>query len=164
VFQDKLFVYTGTWYSGTTTLAPGDYDLNQHLGYAVWSEDGDTWNGPTMLEGTFGHYIWRASALGNKAYLCGRRKTGFAIGPRGEGREVESLMLESDDGLIWRKRAVFQFRKSRVTRRHFCLSRTAAFWRWDGEGASVRSCSGPARPTRIGNARTWIARSAGRCW
>ena len=28
--------------------------------------------------------------------------------PRGEGREVESLMLESEDGLIWRKRAVFQ--------------------------------------------------------
>ena len=31
-----------------------------------------------------------------KAYLCGRRKIGFAEGPRGEGREVESLMLESE--------------------------------------------------------------------
>lgn len=61
-----------------------------------------------MLEGTFGHYIWRAAAFDGKAYLCGRRKAGFAIGPRGEGREVESLMLESDDGLVWRKRGVFQ--------------------------------------------------------
>ena len=52
--------------------------------------------------------MWRATTFGDKAYLCGRRKIGFAVGPRGEGNEVESLMLESDDGLIWRKRAVFQ--------------------------------------------------------
>jgi len=108
VFRDKLFVYTGTWYSGPTTLAREDYDLNKHLGYAAWTEDGAKWHSPVMLEGTFGHYIWRAAALGDKAYLCGRRKEGFAIAPRGEGRQVESLMLESDDGLIWRKRAVFQ--------------------------------------------------------
>jgi hypothetical protein len=108
VFQGKLFVYTGTWYSGRTPLAPKDYDLNQHLGYAAWSEDGAKWHGPIMLEGTFGHYVWRAGTFGDKAYLCGRHKMGFAIGPRGEGREVQSLMLESDDGLIWRKRAVFQ--------------------------------------------------------
>jgi hypothetical protein len=108
VFQDKLFVYTGTYYSGTTTLARADYDLNKHLGYAAWSEDGATWHSPIMLEGTFGHYIWRAAAFGGKAYLCGRRNIGFEITARGEGRKVESLMLESDDGLIWRKRAVFQ--------------------------------------------------------
>lgn len=108
VFRDKLFVYTGTWYSGATKLAGKDYDLNKHLGYAAWSKDGESWHGPIMLEGTFGHYIWRAAALGDKAYLCGRRKIGFAIAPRGEGPGVKSLMLESDDGLIWRKRAVFQ--------------------------------------------------------
>ncbi|HNV00724.1 MAG: hypothetical protein KA191_04830 [Verrucomicrobia bacterium] len=108
VFQDKLFVYTGTWYSGPTTLPPKDWDLNLHLGYAAWSQDGVQWHSPILLEGTFGHYIWRAGAFGGKAYLCGRRKIGFAVGPKGEGREVESLMLESDDGLIWRKRAVFQ--------------------------------------------------------
>jgi hypothetical protein len=107
-FRNRLFVYTGTWYSGQTALAPEDYDLNKHLGYAAWSEDGEKWHSPILLEGTFGHYIWRAAAFGEKAYLCGRRKAGFAIAPRGEGREVESLMLESDDGLIWRKRAVFQ--------------------------------------------------------
>ena len=108
VFKDKLFVYTGTWYSGATALAREDYDLNKHLGYAAWTDDGATWHSPIMLEGTFGHYIWRAAVFGGKAYLCGRRNIGFAVGVRGEGRKVESLMLESDDGLIWRKRAVFQ--------------------------------------------------------
>jgi hypothetical protein len=108
IFRDTLFVYTGTWYSGTTSLRPQDYDLNQHLGYAVWSVDGAAWQGPIMLEGTFGHYIWRATTFRDKAYLCGRRKKDFAIAPKGEGRMVESVMLESDDGWIWRKRAVFQ--------------------------------------------------------
>ena len=108
VFRGKLFVYTGTWYSGERSLPSRQWDLNLHLGYAVWSRDGQEWNGPTLLEGTFGHYIWRANTFGGKAYLCGRRKIGFAVGPKGEGNEVESLMLESDDGLVWRKRAVFQ--------------------------------------------------------
>jgi outer membrane protein assembly factor BamB len=108
IFQDKLFVYTGTWYSGKTTIAQSDYDLNKHLGYAAWTEDGSQWTSPIMLEGTFGHYIWRAATDGTKAYLCGRRKPNFEVLARGEPREVESLMLESDDGLIWRKRAVFQ--------------------------------------------------------
>jgi hypothetical protein len=108
VFKDKLFVYTGCWFSGPTALAREDYDLNKHLGYAAWSNDGAKWHSPILLEGTFGHYIWRAAACGDKAYLCGRRKTGFEVGPRGEGAGIESLMLESEDGLIWRKRAVFQ--------------------------------------------------------
>ncbi|MEQ1830279.1 MAG: hypothetical protein ABL921_30255 [Pirellula sp.] len=108
VFRDRLFVYTGTWYSGDKTLPRDDYDLNMHLGYAAWSADGEQWNGPVMLEGTFGHYIWRASTFGDKAYLCGRRKVQFQVLPRSERREVESVMLESDDGLIWRKRSLFQ--------------------------------------------------------
>ena len=108
VFKSKLFVYTGTWYSGETTLKSEDYDLNKHLGYAAWSEDGANWHSPIMLEGTFGHYIWRANAFNEKAYLCGRRKKNFAVAPRGEGSIVESAMLESDDGLIWRTRALFQ--------------------------------------------------------
>ncbi len=57
VFQDKLFVYTGTWYSGEMTIPVKDYDLNLHLGYAAWSEDGVTWHSPVLLDGTFGHYI-----------------------------------------------------------------------------------------------------------
>ncbi|MHC4582273.1 MAG: hypothetical protein ACYS14_12530, partial [Planctomycetota bacterium] len=107
-FKNKLFVYTGTWYSGETTLKYEDYDLNKHLGYAAVSEDGTNWHGPIMLEGTFGHYIWRANTFGAKAYLCGRRKKNFAMAPRGEGPTVESAMLESQDGLTWRTRALFQ--------------------------------------------------------
>lgn len=108
VFKDRLFVYSGTWYSGETTLAPKDYDLNLHLGYAVWTDDGRKWQDPVLLEGTFGHYIWRAAAHGDKAYLCGRRKIDFEVVAKGEDRQIESLMLESDDGLVWRKRAVFR--------------------------------------------------------
>ena len=108
VFKDTLFVYTGTWYSGETSLKYEDYDLNKHLGYAAWSQDGAKWRSPIMLEGTFGHYIWRANTFDGKAYLCGRRKKNFAIAPRGEGSIVESAMLESKDGLIWRTRALFQ--------------------------------------------------------
>ncbi len=108
VFRDRLLVYTGTWYSGPGTLKSSDYDLNKHLGFAAWSDNGTNWNGPVMLEGTFGHYIWRAATFDGKAYLCGRRKPGFEIGPRGEGEKIQSLMLESEDGLVWRKRAFFQ--------------------------------------------------------
>ncbi len=107
VFKDKLFVYTGTWWSGPGKIEPKDYDMNKMLGFTVSSDDGTTWSEPEMLEGTFGLYIWRAASFGGKAYLCGRRKPGFDIGPKGEGSRVQSLMLESDDGLVWKKRAYF---------------------------------------------------------
>jgi len=139
VFQDKLFVYTGTWYSGTTTLPRADYDLNKHLGYAAWSEDGAQWHSPILLEGTLGHYIWRAAAHGGTAYLCGRRNIGFDITARGEGRRVESLMLESDDGLIWRKRAVFQ---------EIAGDETAFLFEPDGTVRGVGRRSGPAQLLR----------------
>ncbi|MCH8193704.1 MAG: hypothetical protein IIA65_06775 [Planctomycetes bacterium] len=108
VFKDRLFVYTGTWYCGETSPRYQDYDLNKHLGYAAWSDDGVKWTSPVMLEGTFGHYIWRANAFAGKAYLCGRRKKNFAMVPRGEGLIVESALLESCDGLVWRTSALFQ--------------------------------------------------------
>jgi hypothetical protein len=108
VFRDKLFIYTGTWYCGDTS--PERYDMNEHLGYAVWTSDGDSWQGPLMLEGTYGHYVWRAASFGGKAYLCGRRKRHFAKTETRDERDplVESAMLESDDGLIWRKAGLFQ--------------------------------------------------------
>ena len=107
VFKDRLFVYTGTWWSGPGGIEPKDYDMNKMLGFATWSDDGTKWSEPELLEGTFGLYIWRAAASGGKAYLCGRRKPGYDIGPKGEGDKVQSLMLESDDGLVWKKRAYF---------------------------------------------------------
>lgn len=139
VFKDRLFVYTGTWYSGEKTIPPAEYDLNKHLGYAAWSEDGTSWHIPILLDGTFGHYIWRAAAYDGKAYLCGRRKIDFEEGPRGEGREVESLMLESDDGLIWRKRAVFQ---------EVAGDETAFLFEPDGGVLAIGRRGGPAQLLR----------------
>ena len=107
-FKGRLFVYTGTWYSGETTLPRSEYDLNKHLGYAAWSDNGRQWHGPAMLEGTFGHYIWKAAQYNGKAYLCGRRKHQFDVRPRGEGPEVESAMLVSDDGFVWKTASLFQ--------------------------------------------------------
>ena len=103
VFGDTLFVYTGTW------LVDGKRDVNDHLGYCVWSNDGTAWNGSRILEGTYGHYIWRAAAHGERAYLCGRRKREFAqTDDRGDAsRLTESAMLESDDGFIWRLTGFF---------------------------------------------------------
>lgn len=119
IFRDRLFVYTGTWYSGEKTLPVAEYDLNKHLGYAAWSDDGEVWKSPVMLEGTFGHYIWRAATYDGKAYLCGRRKRDFDIRHRGEGAIVQSAMLESDDGLVWRTRAMFQPNRGDETAFHF---------------------------------------------
>ncbi|MHC4404142.1 MAG: hypothetical protein ACYTG0_31190 [Planctomycetota bacterium] len=108
VFRKRLFVYTGTWYCGHST--PKSRDLNQHLGYAAWTGDGVRWHGPIMLEGTYGHYVWRAAAFDEKAYLCARRKRQFAHTESRAERDplVQSAMLESDDGLVWRKAALFQ--------------------------------------------------------
>src|SRR5690606_32085743 len=100
--KNRLFVVSGTWYCGDS--APKSYDLNQQLGYAVWSEDGERWSGPQMLEGTYGHYIWRAAAFDGKAWLCGRRKREFAATASRAERDplVESALLQSDDGLVWK--------------------------------------------------------------
>ena len=61
-----------------------------------------------MLEGTYGHFIGRTAAHNGTAYMCGRRKREFAETPRNIRSDCESVMLESDDGLIWRTRALFQ--------------------------------------------------------
>ncbi len=106
VFGERLFVYAGTW------LVPdndGPRDMNDHLGFAAWTDDGISWQGPQMLEGTYGHYIWRAAAHAGKAYLCGRRRSQFGPLPAdGEDRSVrEAVMLESDDGLVWHTAGLF---------------------------------------------------------
>ncbi len=64
-FNDKLFVHASTWCCGKT--APKQLELNRHLGYACWSEDGAKWRGPAMLQGAYGHYIWPAATFGDRA-------------------------------------------------------------------------------------------------
>ncbi len=108
VFKEKLFVYTGTWYCGDSS--PKKWDMNQHLGYAVFSADGKEWSTPQMLEGTYGHYIWRTASHDGKVYMCGRRKTGFAeVASRAE-RDVivRSMILVSSDGLKFSPIGSFQ--------------------------------------------------------
>lgn len=110
LFRDKLFVYTGTWWSGDGELPREEYNLNRHLGYAVFSGDGSNWSEPTQLEGTYGHYIWRAAAHEGTAYLCGRRKRAYSELESGAGGAgiVEAAMLESEDGIHWRFHSLFQ--------------------------------------------------------
>lgn len=108
VFHDRLYVYSGTW-----LVADGGAerrDLNEHLGYAVWSRDGVHWEGPLAMPGTEGHYIWRAAVCGHMAYLCGRRKRGFAETHTQEESWAltEGAMLQSGDGLSWRTAALFR--------------------------------------------------------
>src|SRR6056297_2805125 len=42
-FKGKLFIFTGTWFSGEGKLAREDYDINKHLGFAVSTDDGKGW-------------------------------------------------------------------------------------------------------------------------
>ena len=110
-FNHKLFVYTGTWWSGIEgTLPRPQYDINKHLGYAAWTADGEAWSEPEQLEGTYGHYIWRAAAHRGTAYLCARRKRGYSEQETGAGGTeiMESAILESVDGLNWRFLSLFQ--------------------------------------------------------
>jgi hypothetical protein len=98
-------VYTGCW------LVERDRgrDINQHLGFGSWTDDGKEWHGPAPLEGTHGHYVWRAAAYGGRAYLCGRRRHHFV--PRTGGEEnrelIEAALLESENGLVWKFRTLF---------------------------------------------------------
>ena len=116
-FKGKLFIYTGTWYSGEGKLAREDYDINKHLGFSVWTEDGKTWSTPHQMEGTYGHYIWRAVTDGETAYLCGRRKRGYSEAESGAGGAsiLEGAMLESTDGINWRFRSLFQTQNGNET-------------------------------------------------
>ncbi len=144
VFQDKLFIYSGTWYCGDS--APKSYDMNQHLGYGVWSSDGAKWSQPEMLEGTYGHYIWRAASHGSKAYLCGRRKQSFTEQDSGRGGSnvVEAALLESIDGLRWKTAGFF--------RKEFG-NETAFLFEPDGELLAL--CRGGGK----GKAEAYVCRS-----
>ena len=143
IFKGTLFVYSGCW------LIPPEgqiHSLNDHLGYAVWSADGHAWQGPRILEGTYGHYIWRAASYGNKAYLCGRRRPGFTAGVEAERdpARIEGAMLESDDGLIWKFAARFTEDNG---------DETAFLFEADGEIVALARCGDNTQPARICRSR-----------
>ena len=108
IFRDSLFVYSGTWLIDPDPSAKRE--LNEHQGYCVWSRDGTGWHRPRFLEGTQGHYVWRAATYGGLAYLCGRRKRGFALPPTAEEEWAitESALLRSPDGFTWETAGLFQ--------------------------------------------------------
>jgi hypothetical protein len=104
IFRDKLFVYTGTAHVGPEGKRHTDW--NDHYGYATWTGDATSWAKPHALEGTYGHYIWRAAAHDRKAYLCARRWREHQPGP--DRSTMEAALLESDDGLRWRFAGLIQ--------------------------------------------------------
>ena len=108
VFQDRLFVYPGTWLVGEE--APSRGDPNDMKGYAAWTANGSEWQGPQAMAGTEGHYVWRAASFGDSAYLCGRRRRGLAPTVTPEDREagIEAALMRSDDGLSWESVGLFR--------------------------------------------------------
>ncbi len=107
VFQDKLFIYSGTWlvYPGE----PHRLDMNAHLGYCVWSADGVTWQKPQVCEGTHGYYIWRTATHHGVAYLNGRRTRDFLVVDQPKEDELqESWLMESRDGIHWQPLGLMQ--------------------------------------------------------
>lgn len=104
IFKGMLFVYTGAAYVGKEQVRGTEW--NAHYGYATWTTDGTNWAKAKALEGTYGHYIWRAAAFDDKAYLCARRWRGHI--PGSDRTTMEAALLESDDGLTWRFRSFIQ--------------------------------------------------------
>ena len=106
IFKGSLFVYTGTWFLPEEGLP---LNLNEAIGYAAWTADGSEWSGPTQMEGTHAHYVWRATAHGDRAFLCARRRRGYASGiaDEQEPESIEAAILESADGLVWSFRSLF---------------------------------------------------------
>lgn len=100
VFKERLFVYSGAW---AIPPAGQKRTLNDHLGFAAYSDDGANWHGPQQLEGTYGHYIWRAACYNDTAYLCGRRRKGYVDGEeeKTDRTQIEGALLQSADGLVW---------------------------------------------------------------
>lgn len=143
VFDDQLFVYTGAWLVPT---GQRPRDCNDHLGFAAWTENGVDWEGPRMLEGTYGHYIWRAAAHDGTAWLCGRRRRDFAPLPEGgeDRRFLEGALLESEDGLTWRTASLCTEDYGNETA--FAVDDEGALWALarGAEGVPARLCRATA--------------------
>lgn len=104
IFKGKLFVYVGSW--DCNPALQRKHSLRDHLGYAVFTEDGHSWSKAQALESTQGYFIWRAATFGGKAYMCGRRVEKDATSASPEIRQ--SVLLESDCGFSWKPAGIFQ--------------------------------------------------------
>jgi hypothetical protein len=112
VYRGQLWVYTGAWLCPDAEFYgfSDDIDINDMLGFAVWSPDGSpgSWSEPTQLEGTQSHYCWRVAAQGGVMYMSARRRRGFFPGQaESPPEEIECVLLESDDGLRFRVAGFF---------------------------------------------------------
>ena len=94
----SLFVYTGTWYCGPNK--PKIRNINQMVGYGVKTTDGTKWSATFILEGTYGHYVWRTATYKNQIYMCGRRTRDFAevTNLQDRAKLLQSQILASEDG------------------------------------------------------------------
>ena len=155
VFQETLFVYSGTWLVGEE--APRRGDPNDMLGHAAWTADGSQWHGPHSTSGTSGHYVWRAASFGGRAYLCGRRRQGMAPTLSPEDREIgiEAALLRSDDGLSWESVGLF---------RESYGNETAFLFEPDGSIVAIHRGRGPV-PAEVCRSRppylVWSRRGLG---
>jgi hypothetical protein len=93
-----LFVYTGTWYCGPNK--PKVRNINQMVGYGANTKDGKQWSSTFILEGTYGHYVWRTATYKNQIYMCGRRTRDFAevTNLQNRAKLLQSQILASEDG------------------------------------------------------------------
>ena len=140
IFEDQLFVYSGTW--DARPLIKNKFELNDHVGVGVATEDGKTWTEPKMLEGSHGHYVWRAVAKGDTAYLCSRRVKNFVRTTTRPQRDhlTEQALLVSDDGWVWKYHALVQPNYGNETAYHL---------KEDGSMLGIaRSGRGPAQLVR----------------
>lgn len=104
VLGDTLFAYSGSW------LIEDTPEVNHQLGYGISTQDGTGWEGPFELEGTYGHYVWRAVAHNGRVYLNGRRKKGYAVASDSADAAplFQSALMESEDGRVFRHAGFFQ--------------------------------------------------------
>ena len=98
VLGDRLFVFAGAW------LVEDRPNFRNQRGFGASTGDGVNWDGPYVLEGSDGRYVWRAVTHEGNIYV----NANTALDPPpGDGEYATSLayrstLLVSDDGISFR--------------------------------------------------------------
>ncbi len=119
VLGNRLFLYVGSWLvtpetprlrSSSDEILSQDFELNTQLGYCVYTDGDGSWYGPRSIEGTYGHFVWRAAAYDGRAYLVARRKRDFVqtVGYEEARPVMEGVLLASDDGFAFHTVSIIQ--------------------------------------------------------